>query len=212
MELGIELVDAKTSVASENRSPDNSTTSPQKNFLRSSPQPLPDLKSINISNEQLCLLIQAGDEQAGNMLVAKNRGLVQKEASKHYKRYKHKLDFEDLEQAGCIGMLKASARFDISMDNRFSTYAVWWINQYILRTIADDGFTIRIPVHMFEAVNKLSRVERENHCSSREGLICKALEQTQFPLEKISEILWVRERILVPTSLNKLIGEDEDMN
>lgn len=144
------------------------------------------------------------------MLLYKNKKLVQKEAFKYHRWYKHKLDFEDLEQSGYIGMLKAAAKFDISMDTRFSTYATWWIDQYILRTIADEGFTIRVPVHMFEAVNRLNRIEKENYCATKEELIYIALEKTQYSLEKINEILWVRDRILSPTSLNKFVGEDED--
>ena len=75
------------------------------------------------------------------------------------KRYNNLLDFEDLEQVGFIGLLKASKKYKAELGYQFSTYATWWIRQAISREIMDKGHLIRIPVHFFEKLNSIARLE-----------------------------------------------------
>lgn len=167
-------------------------------------------KRIHLTNKQLCQMIQSGDSSAKAMLIIKNNRLVHKEANRYEKSYKHKLDHNDLVQAGYIGMLRAAEMFDISMENTFSTYAVFWIRQVILRTIYDEGFTIRIPVHMVEKINKISKIERNNQDCSQEDLIkCIQLE-TGLDETEVLQMISYRERIMSPVYLNQFISDDYD--
>ena len=86
-------------------------------------------KVIKMSNETLIGLVQEGNAQAKQDLCIKNRGLVDKSVNRYMKIAGNKLDFEDLEQIGMLGMLKAAEKFDFSMGTTFSTYATYWINQ-----------------------------------------------------------------------------------
>ena len=109
------------------------------------------------SNEQLCRLIQEGDELAKEELCIKNKRLVYKYAYAYNKFYNHKLEFQDLTQAGFMGLLKAAEMFNFNKGTLFSTYSTYWIKQHISREIMNTGHTIRLPVHMFEIVNKRDR-------------------------------------------------------
>lgn len=102
-------------------------------------------KNITLSNKSLIRMIQNGDAQAKQDLCIKNRGLVDKWVGVYQHYLRNKLDFEDLEQAGMLGMVKAAEKFDLNLGTEFSTYAVWWIKQAITREILDNGYTIRIP-------------------------------------------------------------------
>ena len=128
------------------------------NFNPHVPTSLVINKNIKQSNEILCTLIQKGNQQAMQDLCVKNQRLVDKYANAYSKKYGHHLDFEDLEQVGFMGLLKAAQKFDIKLGYTFSTYAVWWIKQAISREIMVNGFVIRIPVHMMERINKISAI------------------------------------------------------
>ncbi|MDE6562857.1 MAG: sigma-70 family RNA polymerase sigma factor, partial [Malacoplasma sp.] len=97
-------------------------------------------------------------EYAINQLMTSNLRLVTSIAKKYLNRG---LDLEDLLQEGSLGLMKAITKFDYKLGNKFSTYATWWIRQAITRAIADQARTIRIPVHMVETINKLSKAERQ---------------------------------------------------
>lgn len=166
---------------------------------------LPKLK--HLSNEQLCVLYQQGYPLALETLVKKNKRLVWSRVSKLSKRYKHKLDEEDLLQYGTIGLIKAAKKFELKKEAKFTTYSIWWIDQQILRSIADYGFTIRIPVHYFDQVNRLMRIITRNPEYDKEEL----REEFGIDQDKFDEILIVAENILSLTSLNSIVGEDQDM-
>lgn len=116
-------------------------------------------RDIRQSNEILCVLIQEGNRQAVQDLCLKNKRLVDKYVLAYEKRYGNRLDFEDLAQVGFLGLIKAAQRFNIHQGTTFSTYAVFWIKQSISREIMDNGYAIRIPVHMMERINKVVAAE-----------------------------------------------------
>lgn len=114
-----------------------------------------------LSREQeveLAKRIEAGDQEARNALNLANLRLVVSIAKKFKGRG---LPLQDLIQEGSIGLMKAVDKFDYRRGYKFSTYATWWIKQAISRAVADQGRTIRIPVHMHETVNKMKRIERD---------------------------------------------------
>ncbi|WP_461811542.1 sigma-70 family RNA polymerase sigma factor [Faecalimonas sp.] len=171
---------------------------------------LENRKTVNQSNEILCSLIQQGNRQAIQDLCVKNKGLVDKYASGYQKRYRNRLDFEDLEQVGFMGLIKAAERFNIRQGTAFSTYAVFWIKQSISREIMDKGFAIRIPVHMMERINKV--VEKDNqlginglNIQQRIEIIAEELGLSE---REIRECLMLKNNYLTYTSLDTPIGEE----
>ena len=169
------------------------------------------VRKVKTSNNQLIRLIQEGSEQAKQDLCLKNYGLVKEWVAKYARLYGNKLDYEDLEQAGMIGMLRAAEKFDFSMDTQFSTYAVWWIKQAIFRTVMDEGFTIRVPVHKMEQVAKVVRADSkfiyELDYHKRLGLIEK---ETGLPKKTIEQCLMIRQYFLNSSSLDVPVGEEMD--
>jgi len=144
-------------------------------------------------------------DQAKKELVAANLRLVISIAKKYSNRG---LQFLDLIQEGNMGLMKAVDKFEYRRGYKFSTYATWWIRQAITRAIADQARTIRIPVHMIEAINKLTRVSRALVQEiGREPASEEIAKKMDLPVSKVRKIIKVAQQ---PLSLETPIGEEED--
>ena len=150
------------------------------------------------------MLIQDG-MNAREHLVKANTRLVVSIAKKYMTRG---VPFLDLIQEGNLGLMKAVEKFDYRRGFRFSTYATWWIRQTITRAIADQGRTIRVPVHMSDRIRKLYRVVRElEQKSSRKPTLEEIAKEMECEPRKVQ---WMLKVSWQPLSLEHPVGEDED--
>ena len=155
----------------------------------------------------LAIRIENGDMEAREKLIESNLRLVVSIAKKYVRRG---LLFEDLCSEGDLGLMRAVEKFDYRKGYKFSTYATWWIKQGIQRAIADQGRTIRIPVHMHEKINKMVKAQRqlsqELGCEPTPEQIANEINETPAQVRDMLRIA------LEPISLETPIGDEDESN
>jgi RNA polymerase nonessential primary-like sigma factor len=150
------------------------------------------------------MIVRDGNRARNHLLVANLRLVVSLA-----KRYTGRgMPLLDLIQEGNLGLIRAVEKFDYTKGFKFSTYATWWIRQAISRGMADQGRTIRLPVHLVEQVNKLSRLKRELHQQlGRDATMAELAAESGIPEGKIADLL---DHARDPVSLDMPVGSDEE--
>jgi RNA polymerase primary sigma factor len=164
-----------------------------------------ELESLDVAERRLLTRFARKGEDAKAELTQANLRLVVSIAKRYAGRGMQLLD---LVQEGNFGLMRAVEKFDWTKGFKFSTYATWWIRQSISRSIADQARTIRIPVHMVEAINRMHRIQREMAQQlEREPTVEELAERVDLPPERVREMLRISQD---PLSLDQPWGDESD--
>lgn len=169
-------------------------------------QDISKYKVLDVTEErQLAEAASQGDEIAKQTLINSNLRLVVSVAKKFMGRG---LSFLDLIQEGNMGLMIAASKFDYTKGFKFSTFATWWIRQAISRAIANNGRTIRVPVHVIEQMNKVKKAESK--LAQEYGRLPNVEEIANEMGEDVKTIKWIQKHINDASSLDLQVGDDED--
>lgn len=180
-------------------------TSPATDSVRTYLKEIGGVSLLSAKDEvRLAKLIEKGDQDAKNALIEANLRLVVSVAKRYMGRG---LNLLDLIQEGNLGLIRAVEKFDYRKGFKFSTYATWWIRQAVSRAIADQARTIRIPVHMVDAINRVTRTQRQlMQDLGREPSPMEIGKELDLPPHKVEELLKLARETV---SLEAPMGDSE---
>ncbi|EJC3726393.1 sigma-70 family RNA polymerase sigma factor [Enterococcus faecium] len=162
------------------------------------------------NNDYIEAFQEDNDQSSLAALVEANRRLVLKIAQRYKGQLTNSIDMDDLEQFGMLGLMKAAEKFDLSKGFAFSTYATLWIRQSISRGIMDTSLTVRLPVHLIDKINKLTRLESVMLNEKLEVNLPLLTAEMNISIEQYHDLVALRNTYLSTISLDMPIGIDRD--